>query len=113
MYYNSDWKCLSYLVSSKETAFSMKLMELFDAQILISQLMCRFIQLYICTHAKGEIKCHSKCIVVTCLFIVCTICDLWWTMYIPVGMVVCIYFCDRVLNNATGLVLIRFVALCI
>lgn len=38
VYYNSDWKCLSYFVSSRETAFSMKLMEQFDAQIFIGQL---------------------------------------------------------------------------
>lgn len=38
VYFNSNWKTLPYFLSSKETAFSMKLMEHFDAEILIGQL---------------------------------------------------------------------------
>ena len=51
MYYNSNWKSLS----SKETAFSMKLMEQFDAQILIGQLSFKqCADLIIYTHVKNQ-----------------------------------------------------------
>jgi len=38
VYFNPNWKTLPYFLSSKETAFSMKLMERFDAEIFIGQL---------------------------------------------------------------------------
>ena len=38
VYYDSDWKSFPYFVSSRETVFSMKLLEHFDAQVLIGQL---------------------------------------------------------------------------
>jgi len=38
VYFYSNWKTLPYFLSSNETAFSMKLMERFDAEIFIGQL---------------------------------------------------------------------------
>ena len=37
IFFNCNWNTLQYFVSSRETAFSMKLMEQFDANILLGQ----------------------------------------------------------------------------
>ena len=36
--YNSGWKCLLYFVSSRETAFSMSMLQRLDSEVLIGQL---------------------------------------------------------------------------
>ena len=57
VYYNSGWKCLPYFMSSRETAFSMKLMEQFDAQIFIGQLsfkQCADLYNYLHTCGSGD-----------------------------------------------------------
>ena len=40
VYFDPDWKTLTYFVSSRETAFDMKLLYRFDSQILLGQQQC-------------------------------------------------------------------------
>ena len=58
VYYNSNWKSLFYFISSRETAFSMKLMEQFDAQIFIGQLsfkQCADLYNYLHTCERNQV----------------------------------------------------------
>ena len=59
VYFNPDWKTLPYFFSSKETALSMKLMDRFDAEILVGQLsfkQCADLYNYLHLYEKDHIS---------------------------------------------------------
>lgn len=59
VYYNSDWMTLPYFVSSRETVFSMKLLEQFDGEIFIGQLsfkQCADLYNYLHTCEKDKMS---------------------------------------------------------
>ena len=55
--YNSEWECLPYFVSSRETAFSIKLLKQFNAEILLGKLsfkQCADVYNHLHSYSKGN-----------------------------------------------------------
>lgn len=62
VYFDSDWESLPYFVTSRESAFAVQLLRLFDSQILIGQMsfmQCAEAYNYLHTYADGSANLHA------------------------------------------------------